>query len=124
MKKTQVYFARIAGLLTVCVVVLCFSARAQEQKTVTGELLDMKCYKASNEHGEGHKSCAAKCINGGAPMGVLTSDGKVYLLIEDEAKKEPYEEAKKHAGEQVTVTGALSEKDGTEGLIVSEVKGT
>ena len=56
-------------------------------------------------------------------MGVLTGDGKVYLLIEDHDKKEAYEEAKKHAGEQVTVTGTLSEKDGIKGLLVSDVKG-
>ena len=55
-------------------------------------------------------------------MGVLTADGKVYLLLEDNDKAAPYEEAKKHAGEQVTVTGAFSEKDGIKGLVVSDVK--
>jgi len=123
MKKTHFYFQRITGGLTVCFAALCLSSSAQDKnQTVTGEVLDMNCYMTSDAHGEGHKSCAAKCINGGSPMGVLTSDGKVYLLIEDHSKKEPYQEAKKHAGEQVTVTGALSEKDGIKGLVVSEVK--
>ena len=96
MKKTQFYFGRIAGLLTVCFVALGLSSSAQENKTVTGEVLDMHCYLAMDAHGEGHKSCAAKCINGGSPMGVLTADGKVYLLLEDNDKSAPYEEAKKH----------------------------
>ena len=44
-----------------------------EPKTVTGEILDMKCYMTSGAHGEGHKDCAAMCIKGGAPMGILAT---------------------------------------------------
>ena len=78
---------------------------------------------ASGAHGNDHKSCADMCINGGvAPMGVLTTDGKVYLLVAGHNKKEPYEELKKHAGEEVTVTGTSSEKDGIKGIVVTEVK--
>ena len=123
MKKNLVHFGRLAALMTVCLTALSLSSRAQDNKAITGEVLDMNCYMAMDAHGEGHKSCAAKCINGGSPMGLLTSDGKVYLLIEDHDKKQPYEDAKKHAGEQVTVTGAVSEKDGIKGLVVSDVKG-
>src|SRR5262245_30844647 len=92
-----------------------------EDKTVTGEILDMKCYMSAGKHGPDHKECAAMCLKGGSPMGILADDGKVYLLIEgkDEA---PFEEARKHGGETVTVTGALSEKNGVQALIVSDVK--
>jgi hypothetical protein len=92
-----------------------------EDKTVTGEILDMKCYMSAGKHGPDHKECAAMCLKGGSPMGILADDGKVYLLIEgkDEA---PFEEAKKHGGETVTVTGTLSDKNGVQALIVSEVK--
>jgi hypothetical protein len=62
------------------------------------------------------------CVKGGPPMGILTSDNKVYLLVADDSKKDAYEEAKKHAGEQVTVTGEFSEKDGIKGLVVADVK--
>jgi hypothetical protein len=92
-----------------------------EDKTVTGEILDMKCYMSAGKHGPDHKECAAMCLKGGSPMGILADDGKVYLLIagKDEA---PFEEAKNHGGETVTVTGTLSEKNGVQALIVSEVK--
>ena len=93
-----------------------------ETKTVTGEILDMKCYMTSGAHGETHKDCAAMCIKGGAPMGILAEDGKVYLLIEGKNDSGAFEEAKKHAGETVTVTGTLSEKNGVQALIVTEVK--
>ena len=93
-----------------------------DTKTVTGEILDMKCYMASGAHGDGHKQCAATCINGGAPMGILTDDGKVYLLIEGSKNADAYDEAKKFAGEKVTLTGTFSDKNGVQALIVTEVK--
>ena len=93
-----------------------------ETKTVTGEILDMKCYMTSGAHGDNHKDCAAMCIKGGAPMGILVDDGKVYLLIEGKNDSGAFEEAKKHAGETVTITGTLSEKNGVQALIVTEVK--
>ena len=92
-----------------------------ETKTVTGEILDMKCYMTSGAHGDDHKDCAASCISRGEPMGVLADDGKVYLLIKGKDAG-AYDEAKKHAGEIVTVTGTLSEKNGVQALIITEVK--
>ena len=99
-----------------------FIDKKVEPKTVTGEILDMKCYMTSGAHGDGHKDCAAMCIKGGAPMGILADDGKVYLLIEGKNDSGAFEEAKKHAGETVTITGTLSEKNGVQALIVTEVK--
>lgn len=90
-------------------------------KTVTGEILDMKCFMTSGERGPGHKDCAAMCIKGGQPMGIIDADNKVYLLLEGK-NAAAFEEAKKHAGDTITVTGALSEKSGVQALIVSEVK--
>ena len=55
-------------------------------------------------------------------MGLLTSDGKVYLIVENHDKKDAYAEAKKHAGEQITVTGTLSDKGGLAAIIADEVK--
>jgi len=90
-------------------------------KTVTGEILDMKCFMTNGDRGEGHKDCAAMCIKGGQPMGIIDADNKVYLLLEGK-NAAAFEEAKKHAGETITATGALSEKSGVQALIVSEVK--
>jgi hypothetical protein len=90
--------------------------------TVTGEILDMKCYMASGAHGDGHKQCALKCINQGEPMGILAEDGQVYLLVADGHDAAPYNEAKKYAGEQVTLTGSLEKTNGVQALIVMEVK--
>lgn len=123
MKKNL--FKQLAGAGLLAFIFLSFQSliiRNDDTKTVTGEILDMKCYMASGAHGEGHKECAATCINGGAPMGILTDDGKVYLLIEGSKNADAYDEAKKFAGEKVTLTGTVSEKNGVEAIIVTEVK--
>ena len=115
---------KIAGIsfsVLLFITLASFIYKKAETKTVTGEILDMKCYMSSGAHGEDHKDCAAMCVKGGAPMGILADDGKVYLLIvgKDAAA---YDEAKKMAGEMVTLTGTLSEKNGVQALIVTEVK--
>ena len=65
-----------------------------ETKTVTGEILDMKCYMTSGAHGPEHKDCAVMCVKGGSPMGILADDGKVYLLIESKDGAAAFEETK------------------------------
>ena len=124
MKKSYFNFRTLVVLLITGCTAFSLSSFGQSKETTTvkGELLDLDCYMASGAHGNDHKSCADMCINGGAPMGVLTSDGKVYLVVAGHNKKEPYEELKKHAGEEVTVTGTVNEKDGIKGIVVSEVK--
>jgi len=124
MKKNHVNFWKVASSFTIACCLLAASSNAQDKpKTISGEVLDMSCYMASGAHGDGHKSCAVTCIKGGSPMGLLTSDGKVYLLVENHDKKEAYADAKTHAGEQVTVTGTVSEKGGVQGIVVNEIKG-
>jgi hypothetical protein len=115
---------KFAGLLVAGFTMLSFSSFGQgKSMSVSGEVLDMACYMSKGAHGDNHKDCAAMCVKGGSPMGLLTSDGKVYLLIENHDKADAYAEAKKHAGEQVTVTGSSYERSGMQGLVVNEVKG-
>ena len=123
MKKN--FLKKIAGIsfpVLLFITLASFIDKKVESKTVTGEILDMKCYMTSGAHGDSHKDCAAMCLKGGAPMGILADDGKVYLLIEGKNDSGAFEEAKKHAGETVTVTGTLSEKNGVQAIIVTEVK--
>jgi hypothetical protein len=90
--------------------------------SLTGEIVDMGCYMAEGAKGEAHKSCASMCISSGMPMGLLTGDGKLYLLTLNHDKADPYNSAKKMAAEQVTVTGMMSERNGMKSLSVDDVK--
>ena len=52
--------------------------------SVVGEIIDMSCYLQLGKHGEKHKSCGTKCVQNNQPIGVLTKDGTVYMLMEEE----------------------------------------
>ena len=97
--------------------------RAQEDATVQGEVVDLACYMAKGSKGAGHKACAQMCAKKGVPIGVLTDDGELFLLLDDHNSPEPYEAAKKLAGERAEVTGKKFSKPGIVSIVVSAVKG-
>ena len=52
--------------------------------TMVGEIIDVSCYLQVGKHGEKHKDCGQKCARNGQPVGLLTDDGSVCLLIDEE----------------------------------------
>jgi hypothetical protein len=50
--------------------------------TLTGEIVDSKCYLGVMNPGRTkvHRDCAARCISGGIPPALVTSDG-FYMLV-------------------------------------------
>ncbi|GIW40038.1 MAG: hypothetical protein KatS3mg076_0615 [Candidatus Binatia bacterium] len=93
-----------------------------EPVTVEGEIVDLACYLGHGKRGAGHASCAKMCAKGGKPIGLLTENGELYLLIDDHANSEPYEEAKKLAGENAVVKGEKHTKHGMSALTVLEAR--
>ena len=51
---------------------------------VTGEIIDLSCYLQLGKHGAKHKACGVKCLENGQPIGLLTKDGTVYMLMAEE----------------------------------------
>jgi hypothetical protein len=51
--------------------------------TLTGEIVDSKCYLGVMNPGQGkvHRDCAARCLSGGIPPIFVTSDGHEQLLL-------------------------------------------
>jgi hypothetical protein len=95
---------------------------AAKTKTVKGEIVDMGCYLAHGARGADHKSCATKCISSGMPFGLLTADGKLYLLTLNHDNPDPFNKCKDMAAETVEVTGALAQRNGMMAIDVSDVK--
>lgn len=96
---------------------------------VTGEILDLFCYLDRGFSGEVHRQCAYNCIHGGEPMGILTRDGKVYMLCIDhwyamdhknQTYWKSYDQAKEWAGMQVTIGGFLVKRKGLQAIEVRE----
>jgi hypothetical protein len=95
-------------------------ANAQEI-LVTGEVLDMTCYIASNLSGPEHAECARICIRSGEPAGIKAQDGKVYLLTGEPGHSINAELAD-YAAKVVTIKGRPSVRDGFAQLQVEEIR--
>jgi|SRR5690625_2738744 len=123
MKSLKLHMPKVFGSLLIgALTVLSMSAFGQDSKTLKGEVLDMSCYMGHGAKGKGHKMCAQGCLDKGLPAGLLTSDGQVYLLVEDHDKADAYEEAIKHAADNIQVTGKAVNKNGVQALVVESVK--
>jgi hypothetical protein len=98
------------------------AAKSGAAVVVTGEIVDMACYMSGEEKGEKHAKCAGMCVTGGAPMGLLTKDGALYLVVANHADEKPYGEAKALAGGNAKLTGTVSAKGGVQALIVTKTE--
>jgi hypothetical protein len=98
-------------------------------ETVKGKIVDQTCYTKDMKAnaGKDHKmpqdvtDCATACAKKGAPMALLTEDGKLYqitggLAADMNAKIIP------HISHTVEVTGDVTEKDGKKMIAASELK--
>ena len=92
--------------------------------TITGEVVDLACYLHDPKTGAGpsHRKCAETCAKKGLPIGLLTDDKQVYLLLEDHENPKPYAQAKDKAAEKITVEGEKVSQGGVQGLVVEAVK--
>lgn len=88
--------------------------------TITGEVVDTGCYVGHDAKGEDHAACAKMCIQSGIPAGIVTSSGKLYVVL-GENHKSPADVVKGFEGKQVTVTGKVAVKGGSNFITVSKI---
>lgn len=92
-----------------------------EEKTVTGEVIDVQCkMKKAENMGAGHENCALSCAKKGAKMGILTEDG-IYVIAGDytadnNKKLLPF------VARTVTATGDVMDHDGEMMISVETMK--
>jgi len=92
--------------------------------SVVGEIIDLSCYNQVGKHGDKHRECGQKCIRNGQPVGLLTEDGTVYLLCDEEHDPRRdgltafRQQAIDHMAHVVTVTGTYTEVGGQKTIFV------
>ena len=104
-------------------------AAAAERITVTGEAIDTWCYFSGVMGGpeavvgSAHHTCALWCAAGGIPVGLLTEDGTVYMVLKiagvDAANGGDM--LMTIASHEITAEGMHYVRDGVNYLIVNEV---
>jgi hypothetical protein len=88
--------------------------------TLTGEIIDSKCYHGAMKPGQGktHKACATVCIGNGIPAMFLASDGEVYLFAPTEGDGLD-EDSLSKIGEPVEIRASVSRLADTRVLTVA-----
>jgi hypothetical protein len=77
------------------------------------------CYLDHGAKGEKHAECAAKCIKSGGPVGLLTKDDELYLVIGDH--KPINDKLAAHAAKTITLKGKVVEKNGMKMIENAEI---
>jgi hypothetical protein len=93
-------------------------------RTVVGEIVDFSCYLEVGKHGDKHRDCAQKCFRNGQPIGLLTENGTLYMLMEEE--HDPRRDglgvfrqtAVDHAAHVMEVTGTVFSHNGYNAMFV------
>jgi hypothetical protein len=98
-------------------------------ETVKGKVVDQSCYTKDMKANAGQdhkmpqdvKDCATACAKKGAPLALLTEDGKLYqitggLAADMNAKLIP------HISHTVEVTGDVTEKEGKKMIASADLK--
>ena len=89
---------------------LSLAAESGQTQTIKGEVVDLMCYLDHGAKGDKHKGCAAKCIKSGGPVGLLTADDQLYLVIGDH--KPINDDIAAKAAQTVTLKGKVVERNG------------
>jgi hypothetical protein len=114
----------LGALGALLLVVDCRPAAAAD--TLTGEVVDVSCYMGHPDHekmrGPGHRKCADTCLKKGLPMGILTEDKQVFIVLEDHDNPKAYADLKGKAAETVTVEGNKVSVGGSQGIVVQAIK--
>jgi hypothetical protein len=118
----------LAGLTAAAFVVALGAPALAREETVKGQIVDQTCYlkgKAVNPAkdpiaGE-DPQCAVDCAKKGAPMALVTADGKVYQITGDlaanmNAKIVP------HVLHTVEISGDVTTKDGKQTINGASLK--
>jgi hypothetical protein len=81
--------------------------------TRVGEIVDFSCYLQLGKHGAAHRACGQKCVLNGQPIGLLTQDGSLYMLMPEEhdPRRDGGVDAKAKASDYM---GQIVEVSGTE----------
>jgi hypothetical protein len=78
--------------------VFAFSALSAMAADWTGTIMDTKC--SGNKAMRENAACSEKCIKGGSPAVLVTSDGTVYKIADQD-------KVVAHAGHKVTISGTM-----------------
>ena len=121
MKRWGRKLSQYTGLLVLLFAVgsLALNASAADAKAIKGEVVDLMCYLDHGAKGEKHAECAQTCIKSGGPVGLLTSNNELYLIVGEH--KTLNDQLAPLAAKTITVKGKVVERDGMKMIENAEI---
>ena len=110
MKTNTLIKVAVLSLVVIGFLTPRISFAADQANSVTGEVVDLMCYLDHGAKGAKHSGCCAKCIESGGPVGLLSADNQLYLIIG--AHKTMNDELVAYAAKTITVQGKVVERNG------------
>jgi hypothetical protein len=99
--------------------------------TKRGEVVDFYCYIEKGLKGLGHHECAVKCVSGDVCMGLLTTDGELYMISVNHLRAmtptafqgipDPWFKCRQLISEQVDLSGYAMERKGQKIIEIMDV---
>ena len=92
-------------------------------QTVAGLVRDIACplQNKKSTSTSFSKDCITMCLKAGSPLGILTSDGQVYLPITQSMPDMGQNALKPFVGEHVKATGKVFLRNGTHAIEISKI---
>ncbi|MGH7644952.1 MAG: hypothetical protein ACREMR_05145 [Gemmatimonadales bacterium] len=93
-----------------------------DERTITGQVIDVNCYVGMGASGAAHKACAETCAKAGVQLAILGNDGTIYAAVSSKpadaqnAKLLPFAEGK------VKVTGTHRFKNGLHTMEIKTIE--
>ena len=78
---------------------------AGDEMTITAQVVDLNCNTTNGASGAGHKACAQACAKAGVPLGLLSSDGTMYVPVSSKPGDPQNSKLTPFAESKVKVTG-------------------
>lgn len=116
LRKVSVLFVLVATALAAF-------AAGGKPVTVKGYVLDSACAFTKDLKKPISGQCATACAKAGSPLVLLTADGNIYWPIADSTPSSGQnEKLLPFAGQQVTATGRVFQRGGSNALVIDEIK--
>ncbi len=122
MKRRKAFKHIIGAAATLFVATAVMAQPKGPTVTVNGEVVDLWCYLEGGDHGASHKECGTACAKAGNPIGIVDAKGNVYVAVGIEDHQTGQSVLIDKMSQNVTATGTLVKKGGTQVLYVKSVQ--
>ncbi|MGH8622802.1 MAG: hypothetical protein ACRET3_11730 [Burkholderiales bacterium] len=98
------------------------AASAGDERTITGQVIDVNCYMGMGAQGAAHKSCAEVCAKAGVQLAILGNDGTIYAAVSSKPADPQNAKLLSHAEGKVKVTGTHRFKNGLHTIEIKTIE--